>query len=122
MTKKKELHNCSFCGKSQKAVARLVAGPNVYICDECVALCNSILEEHPVGNDTKTLQARGLEEMPTDDLVRTLTDAGRVTQGLDAHLKSTVSVLRERGHTWAQIGEAFGISRQAAWERFASDD
>jgi ATP-dependent Clp protease ATP-binding subunit ClpX len=37
---------CSFCGKEQNEVARLIAGPNVYICDECVELCNEIVEEH----------------------------------------------------------------------------
>ena len=36
---------CSFCGKEQRMVKRLVAGPNVYICDECIALCNEILSE-----------------------------------------------------------------------------
>lgn len=36
---------CSFCGKSQDQVKRLIAGPNVYICDECVALCNEIISE-----------------------------------------------------------------------------
>jgi ClpX C4-type zinc finger len=35
---------CSFCGKSRNEVKRLIAGPNVFICDECVALCNDILE------------------------------------------------------------------------------
>ena len=34
---------CSFCGKAQEQVKRLVAGPGVYICDECVALCNDII-------------------------------------------------------------------------------
>ena len=36
---------CSFCGKSQNMVERLVAGPNVYICNECIELCNDILSE-----------------------------------------------------------------------------
>ena len=36
---------CSFCGKSQRQVKKLIAGPGVYICDECVALCVEILEE-----------------------------------------------------------------------------
>lgn len=36
---------CSFCGKSQEYVRKLIAGPGVYICDECVELCNEILEE-----------------------------------------------------------------------------
>jgi ATP-dependent Clp protease ATP-binding subunit ClpX len=40
-----ELLKCSFCGKSQKQVRKLIAGPGVYICDECVELCNEIIEE-----------------------------------------------------------------------------
>ena len=35
---------CSFCGKAQESVKKIVAGPGVYICDECVDLCNSIIE------------------------------------------------------------------------------
>ena len=49
-----ELLKCSFCGKSQKQVKKLIAGPGVYICDECIDLCNEIIEEefsegHDVG-------------------------------------------------------------------------
>ncbi len=40
-----DLLKCSFCGKSQKQVKRLIAGPGVYICDECIDLCNEIIEE-----------------------------------------------------------------------------
>jgi len=40
-----ELLKCSFCGKSQKQVRKLIAGPGVYICDECIDLCNEIIEE-----------------------------------------------------------------------------
>ncbi|RPI09553.1 MAG: ATP-dependent Clp protease ATP-binding subunit ClpX, partial [Actinobacteria bacterium] len=40
-----ELLKCSFCGKSQKQVKKLIAGPGVYICDECIELCNEIIEE-----------------------------------------------------------------------------
>src|SRR6202522_928388 len=40
-----ELVKCSFCGKSQKQVKKLIAGPGVYICDECIDLCNDIIEE-----------------------------------------------------------------------------
>ncbi len=44
--KKKEIHtSCSFCGKSQDEVAKLIAGPDVYICDECIELCNEIVHE-----------------------------------------------------------------------------
>jgi ATP-dependent Clp protease ATP-binding subunit ClpX len=49
--------SCSFCGKSQKEVRKLIAGPTVYICDECIGLCNDIIaedveKEEPVGGGT----------------------------------------------------------------------
>ena len=40
--------HCSFCGKSQREVKKLIAGPNVYICDECIQLCNDIIAEEAV--------------------------------------------------------------------------
>ena len=40
-----ELLKCSFCGKTQRQVKKLIAGPGVYICDECIDLCNEIIEE-----------------------------------------------------------------------------
>ncbi|MFP4034809.1 MAG: ATP-dependent Clp protease ATP-binding subunit ClpX [Desulfovermiculus sp.] len=43
---------CTFCGKSQDAVQRLIAGPDVYICDECVALCNDILTQDKISEET----------------------------------------------------------------------
>ncbi len=45
-----ELLKCSFCGKSQKQVQQLIAGPQIYICDECVGLCNEIIEERLAEN------------------------------------------------------------------------
>lgn len=46
MAKNDELKNvkCSFCGSTQDRVRKIIAGPGVYICDECIALCNGILE------------------------------------------------------------------------------
>ena len=40
-----EVFKCSFCGKSQKQVERLISGPGVYICEECIELCNEIIAE-----------------------------------------------------------------------------
>ena len=45
---------CSFCGKTQEQVKKLIAGPDVYICDECVELCNEILDEEFLENKEKT--------------------------------------------------------------------
>ncbi len=46
-----DLLKCSFCGKSQKQVKKLIAGPGVYICDECIDLCNEIIEEEFAGGE-----------------------------------------------------------------------
>ena len=54
-----DLLKCSFCGKSQKQVKKLIAGPGVYICDECIDLCNEIIEEEL----NETVEA-GLDELP----------------------------------------------------------
>jgi hypothetical protein len=54
-----DLLKCSFCGKSQKQVKKLIAGPGVYICDECIDLCNEIIEEEL--SETAEL---GFEELP----------------------------------------------------------
>ncbi|NDC35390.1 MAG: ATP-dependent Clp protease ATP-binding subunit ClpX, partial [Synechococcaceae bacterium WB9_2_112] len=52
---------CSFCGKSQEQVRKLIAGPGVYICDECIDLCNEILDEELVAGPAAT-GARGSQE------------------------------------------------------------
>ncbi|MBD7951743.1 ATP-dependent Clp protease ATP-binding subunit ClpX [Oerskovia sp. NPDC056781] len=54
-----DLLKCSFCGKSQKQVKKLIAGPGVYICDECIELCNEIIEE-----ELSEAAELGLVELP----------------------------------------------------------
>ena len=53
---------CSFCGKSKRQVEKLIAGPNVYICDECVDLCNEILEEESAAKQRLSRAALALEK------------------------------------------------------------
>ena len=50
---------CSFCGKSQEQVRKLIAGPGVYICDECIDLCNEILDEELVDGQAGARQGQG---------------------------------------------------------------
>src|SRR6187399_1054518 len=64
-----DLLKCSFCGKSQKQVKKLIAGPGVYICDECIDLCNEIIEEEL----TDSSEIR-FEELPTPREIRTFLD------------------------------------------------
>ncbi|WP_029135412.1 ATP-dependent Clp protease ATP-binding subunit ClpX [Nakamurella lactea] len=64
-----DLLKCSFCGKSQKQVRKLIAGPGVYICDECIDLCNEIIEEELAEtNDVK------LDELPKPVAIREYLD------------------------------------------------
>ncbi len=60
---------CSFCGKTQEQVRKLVAGPGVYICDECIELCNEIIEEE-IGEDTDI----GLMELPKPQDIKQVLD------------------------------------------------
>ncbi|MBA8796038.1 ATP-dependent Clp protease ATP-binding subunit ClpX [Friedmanniella endophytica] len=65
-----DLLKCSFCGKSQKQVKKLIAGPGVYICDECIDLCNEIIEEEfSEGSDVGLL-----EELPKPQQIRQFLD------------------------------------------------
>ena len=65
---KKDEHNdnlfCSFCGKNQKEVKKLIAGPAVYICDECIQLCSEIIEEEneKEAGDFENLEPLGANE------------------------------------------------------------
>jgi len=66
-----DLLKCTFCGKSQKQVRKLIAGPSVYICDECIELCNEIIEEElgqQVAQSTESL------ELPTPKEIKTFLD------------------------------------------------
>lgn len=66
---KKDL-SCSFCGKSQKNVMKLIAGPTVFICDECVALCNEIIQE----NSKKLYSAKSGKKILPKDIINILDD------------------------------------------------
>jgi len=57
---------CSFCGKSQEQVRKLIAGPGVYICDECVDLCNEILDEELFDSGASVPQPAAKREHPTE--------------------------------------------------------
>lgn len=65
-----KLHRCSFCGKTQDQVKRLVAGPNVFICNECIELCEEILSDE----DLVTEEAPKLENLPTPAEMKAVLD------------------------------------------------
>ena len=81
---------CSFCGKRAEQVSRIIAGPNVYICNECVDLCSSILadEMHPGG---KTSELELPDTLPTPQEIKTYMDRYIIGQD-DAKVALSVAV------------------------------
>lgn len=109
--------SCSFCGKSQHEVQRLITGPAVFICDECVELCNDILASKASLGVAEAWEP--WQSLPDTKLLATLPGVLTHSDSVRAGLQSRVDELRKREVSWARIGEALGMSRQAAWERFA---
>lgn len=66
--------NCSFCGKPQESVRKIVAGPGVYICDECVDLCNSIIGNEIYDEDDETYTLSGLDTIPSPKEIKQILD------------------------------------------------
>ncbi|MCR6515602.1 MAG: ATP-dependent protease ATP-binding subunit ClpX [Clostridium sp.] len=62
---------CSFCGKSQDQVKRLIAGPGVYICDECIELCSEIIEDE----FEETVDVKGTEDLPKPNEIKKYLDS-----------------------------------------------
>jgi hypothetical protein len=107
---------CSFCGKDQAQVQKLIAGSGVFICDECIDLCNRILA------DENTLpRLPDWETLSDKQILDSLPQMAAVSAQAEYSLQERIAELRRRGMTWAQLGGALGVSRQAAWERFARE-
>ena len=101
-----DLLKCSFCGKSQKQVKKLIAGPGVYICDECIDLCNEIIEEEFSEGSEVGL----LEDLPKPAQILQFLDSYVIGQS-DAKKALAVAVYNHYKRVQAQ---AAGTARRAA--------
>ena len=99
-----ELLKCSFCGKSQKQVKKLIAGPGVYICDECIDLCNEIIEEELT--ETGELQ---FDQLPNPREIRTFLDDYVVGQ---EEAKKILSVAVYNHYRRIQYQQNGGVGRR----------
>jgi ClpX C4-type zinc finger len=113
---------CSFCFKPNTKVERLVAGPAVFVCNECVELCREVIAA------TTERPAAGALMMPwehaqtVDAALSNLPNVSRAQAQVEEALLGWVLRARELGATWAQVGDALCITRQSAWERFAAEE
>ena len=99
-----DLLKCSFCGKSQKQVKKLIAGPGVYICDECIDLCNEIIEEEL--SDTSEIS---FDELPNPREIRSFLDEYVVGQ---EQAKMILSVAVYNHYKRIQFQQQSGLGRR----------
>ncbi len=80
---------CSFCGKTQENVRKIVAGPGVYICNECIGLCNEIIENEYYEDENESYTLAGLEKIPSPREIKDILDQYVIGQD---EAKKTLSV------------------------------
>ena len=80
---------CSFCGKTQEAVQRIIAGPGVYICNECIAVCNTIIDEDLYEDDDMAYTLDDGDKLPTPQEIKKVLDEYVIGQ---EEAKKTLSV------------------------------
>jgi len=119
VTERPVIAACSFCLKPNTEVRRLVAGPGVFICDGCVALCAQLME----GPSSPAPQLAAWEHaVGVDEALANLPRIAAAGAQVEQHLTGWVQKARALGATWARIGAALGMTRQSAWERFSGEE
>jgi len=111
---------CTFCTKAQTEVKTLVAGPGVFICDECVQICRQVINKKRKAATQEVSNSLLPDNAPTETLLKTLAGYNGAFERINAAMQDIVDILREREVSWAGIGQALAVSRQAAWKRFGS--
>lgn len=128
---------CSFCLKPSTEVGKLVAGPGVYICNECVDLCVQLIaiqpdaspddasasEDASVSQEAPAPQVDPWERIDSVEMALELLPRMAAVSGqIEENLTQVVRRARTLGATWAKIGEALSMTRQSAWERFSGEE
>jgi hypothetical protein len=135
---------CSFCTRASDDVGRLVAGPGVHICADCVALCVDVLAAARQADEARATEVRDTEvgdtevretevretdgadrprvpvweSMTDEQVLEHLPRIAKVAGQVEDSLRGFVGLARARDITWARIGDSLGMTRQSAWERF----
>jgi len=111
-----ERKNCSFCGVRGKEGMRFGGGLGAMICEGCVEHYHEVFQ-----SSAKTQRAAEApwESMTDAEVLSNLPLISQTSDQVSEFLVEWVELARSRKISWAQIGKAFGVSRQAVWERFA---
>jgi hypothetical protein len=119
VTEDRVVASCSFCLKPDNEVAKLIAGPGVYICNECVDLCSQIIGGPPSLPPGLTSWEEGLD---LDGVLASLPRMATAGAQVERNLTHFVKRARTLGAAWAVIGTSLGMTRQSAWERFSGEE
>ena len=106
------IFRCSFCGKSQKDVKKLIAGPGeIFICDECVGLCAEIITDNPT-------ELKPSEAQLAAAWSAMLRNRAKAAQTAEAELEKLVRRARTKGLEWSTIADALGLAPEEVEARF----
>jgi hypothetical protein len=111
--------SCSFCLKPDHEVDKLVAGPGVYICNECVQLCSLVIGSPPALPPGLTTWE---EDLDLEGVLASLPRMAAAGAQVESNLSRFVKRARTLGATWAAIGSSLAMTRQSAWERFSGEE
>jgi hypothetical protein len=106
---------CSFCKKNNTQVKRLIAGPGIYICDECVTLCNELVGELPGTEAERTAQ---FQNRSVEDRLALLPAMAATAAEVEADLRRSVRQLRDLGEAWDRIASALQTDNEEVRQRF----
>lgn len=109
---------CSYCLRPRSETGLLVASPLAAICRDCVR--DAADRFAAAGADSADVEAPTVPwgRLSDDELLGRLPEVAGAGRQVEAHLATWVGAARERGISWARIGDALDMTRQSAWERF----
>ncbi|TIC82570.1 ClpX C4-type zinc finger protein [Nocardioides sp. GY 10127] len=106
---------CSFCGRTASADDRVVGGFGVLCCAECVETAHLLV----TSGEVPDLVDVAWKDRSEAEILEALPRIVAASRQVERFLFTWVAVARESGISWAHIGRTLGVTRQAAWERFA---
>jgi len=109
--------SCSFCGKSGTADTRYAGGLGALMCTDCLNSFSAAFAAPE--NASQKVIGWSHEDLSNTEMLARLPLISATAGQVDRYLRHWVGLIRERHISYAEIGKALGVSRQAAWERFS---
>ncbi len=114
------LASCSFCKKNNTEVKKLIAGPGVYICDECVTLCDALVAVVTTPEEAAR-QGSDFVGRSAGELLELLPAMAETASEVEADVRRWVERVLAAGGTWNQVAESLGVDVESAQARFSID-